>query len=66
VNLRGFWNKDGKRIVRKTQFHSLALRQLPRHSCLLEGTWRDHPDRAAAQAAERSLCTLPKVARHDG
>lgn len=65
MSLRGFWNKDGPTLVRRTQFNGSQLRARPQPLAVSEGSWRDHPDREAAARAERALCTLPKVSHRD-
>ena len=57
MSLRGFWNKASARNKKDKN----ELRGPPKHTCPLEGDWRDHPDRAAVARAEVALCTLPKV-----
>lgn len=54
MNLRGFWNKNGPKTVRKTQFAALRLKGPPATTAP-QGTWLDHPDREAVSRAEKAL-----------
>jgi hypothetical protein len=65
MSLRGFWNKHGAALVRRTQFAGSQLTATPKPSPA-EETWRTHPDQEAVARADKALCLLPKVERRDG
>lgn len=56
MSLKGYWNDDGPKIVRKTQFEGSQLKSKPVPEPERE-TWRDHPDQEAVKRAATSLCT---------